>query len=63
MEIEKLKSEEITSNWIKENLCMDDGNDITECYHELIAFNLKNWEYLNYKNVKEVLNRFHLIIK
>ena len=27
-----METQEITPEWVKENLCMDDENDITECY-------------------------------
>lgn len=62
-----MKPEEITPDYVKQNLCMDDGNDITECYYEgtieYISWCLRCWEYLDYKDVKEILNKFHLIIK
>lgn len=67
MEIEKLKPQEFTPEWVKENLCMDDGNDITDCYSEdtikHIAWCLKNWEKLDYKNIGKVLTLYHLMIK
>lgn len=62
MDIEKLEPEEITPEWVKENLCMDDGSDITDC-HELIAFNLSNWEDLEYEKIEDILTLFHLKIK
>ena len=67
MEIEKLKPQEFTPEWVKENLCMDDGNDITDCYSEdtikHIAWCLKNWEKLDYKNTGKILTRYYLMIK
>lgn len=62
-----MEPEEITTKWVKENLFMVDGNDIVDCYSEdtikYIAWRLRCLAYLNYKDVKEVLNQFHLIIK
>lgn len=67
MEIEKLKPQEFTPEWVKENLCMDYGNDITDCYSEdtikHIAWCFKNWEKLDYKNIWKVLTLYHLMIK
>lgn len=62
-----MEEEEITPEWVKENLCMDDGNDITECYSDEtidhISWLLRTWEDWEYVDAKEVLNQFHLIIK
>ena len=62
-----MEEEEITPEWVKENLCMADGNDITECYSDEtidhISWLLRNWEDWVYGDDKEVLNQFHLIIK
>lgn len=62
-----MEPEEFTSDWVKENLCMDYGNDITDCYSEdlieHIACCLGCCEDFDYKDDKEVLNQFHLIIK
>lgn len=62
-----MKPEEFTPDWVKENLCMDDGNDITECWSDEtinhISWLLSTWEYFDYKDTKEVLNQFHLTIK
>lgn len=62
-----METQEITPEWVKENLCMDDGNDITKCYSEgtieHIAWCLRCWENLDYKDDKKVLNQFHLIIR
>ena len=62
-----MEQEEITPEWVKQNLCMDDGNDITKYYSEgtikHIAWCLRCWESLDYKDDKKVLNQFHLIIK
>ena len=62
-----MEPEEITPEWVKENLCMEDGNDITECYSEgtieHIAWCLRCWENLDYEDDKKVLNQFHLTIK
>ncbi len=62
-----MEPEAITPEWVKENLFMVDGNDITKCYYEgsieHIASRLRCWENLGYKNTEEVLNQFHLMIK
>ena len=63
-----MKPEEFTPEWVKENLCMDDGNDITECYSDEtinhISWLLSTWEdFGNYVDAKDVLNQFHLTIK
>lgn len=62
-----MKPEEITPDYVKQNLCMNDGNDITECYSEgtieHIALCLRYWINFDYANTEEVLNQFHLIIK
>ena len=59
--------EEITPDWVKENLWMEGGNDITECYSDEtidhISWLLCAWEDFDYKDAKEVLNQFHLTIK
>lgn len=58
------EQKEFTPEWVKKNLSMDDGNDITECYSEgtieHIAWCLRCWENLDYANTDEVLNQFHL---
>ena len=62
-----MEIEDITPEWVKDNLCMDDGNDITDCYSKdsikHIAWCLRNWENLNYKNIEVVFTRYHLMIK
>lgn len=62
-----MEPEEITPEWVKKNLCMDDGNDITECYSDgtidHISWLLDTWEDFDYKDIKEVLNEFHLKYK
>lgn len=63
MEIEKLEPEEITIEWVKENLCMDDGTDITDCYSKLIVYTLRYWEDFEFNNIKDVLPPFHVMIK
>ena len=62
-----METQEITPEWVKQNLCMDDGNDITECYSDEtidhIAWVLRTWEDFDYEDDKKVLNQFHLIKK
>lgn len=65
-----METQEITPEWVKENICMDDGNDITECYSEgtieHIAWCLRSFEeleYLDYDSEQHVLESFHLKYK
>lgn len=62
-----METQKITPEWVKENICMDDGNDITECYSEStiehIAWCLRSFEelnYLYYDSEQQVLESFHL---
>jgi len=62
-----METQKITSEWVKENLCMDDGNDITECYSDKtidhISWLLRTWEDFDYKDEYELLGDFHLKYK
>ena len=59
--------EVITPDWVKENLCMEGGNDITECYSdesiEWISWSLRCFEELDYDTPEEVLEKYHIKYK
>ena len=62
-----MEEEEITPEWVKENLCMDDGNDITECYSDdtikHIAWCLRRWKNLDYDTPEKLLKKYHIKYK
>ena len=61
------EEKEITPDWVKQNLCMEDGADITECYSdesiEWISWSLRCFEGLDYETQEEVLEKYHIKYK
>jgi hypothetical protein len=65
--VKKEEYRDITPFWAKRLLCMDNGDNLTECYSketiEWLCVSLKRWKVFEYASIEEVLDVFHVKFK